>query len=169
MVAKPASIRTPATDCPSNIHGLYVLSRRILLRYRPASRMDAPPRSHWLGNHTYPPNASRSCPPDRRRWPKTRRIPQSLPERCLSAHRAHLLEQPPALRRRRRKWWPQPLRQLRSFSLGNSLVGPSRSIGSCPPTLRLLPLFRPDTSMFSAHAALARTLAIVARLQPVAA
>jgi hypothetical protein len=115
MVAKPASIRTPATDCPSNIHGRYVLSRRILPRSRlPVVWMHHHVRTGWviIPIHRMPAGRARLIADDGRR--------RAVSLNRLSAHRAHVLEPPPALRRRRPKWWPQTLRQLSSISLGNS-------------------------------------------------
>ena len=124
-------IRTASTDHPANIRGQDALSRRSWRRCPPASRMDEPPRSHWADTHIGPPNASRWCRPDRRRWPTMGRSPQPTPAHCLWATPAPSLGRPQGLSLRGRiAHWPKG-RQSRNISSETPLVGSSRSVGSC--------------------------------------
>jgi hypothetical protein len=125
------ALRTAAIDRLANTHDQGALSRRSWRRCPPASRTDEPPRSHLADSHTGPPNASRSCRPDRRQWPTKGRIPQSLPEQCLSASLGPLLERRLASQLQAPKEQWRTVRQSRNISSETPLVGSSRSVGSC--------------------------------------
>ena len=121
-----------ATDHPANSRGRGALSRRRSRHCPPASRTDEPQRWRLTDSHTAPPNASKSCRPDRRRWPTKGHSPQSLPERCLSASPGPFLEQARALRPRARKAPWRKVRQSKSISIGQLLWldPPIRAFGS---------------------------------------